>query len=172
MSPVVAALSADEAAAELPRLAAILADCVGRGASISFMAPFTRAEARDWWGEVIEAVRQGRAVLLAARLDGEMAGSVLLGLDLPPNQPHRGEVRKLIVHGAARRRGVAAALMRGLEDAARARGLTLLTLDTATGSDAERLYRGLGWTETGLVPGYAMWPDGGFCDATFFWKRL
>jgi GNAT superfamily N-acetyltransferase len=99
-------------------------------------------------------------------------GTVQVVLALPPNQLHRGEIAKLLVHRSARGRGVAAALMHEAEAHARAEGKTLLVLDTCRGSVAERLYERLGWTKVGVVPGYALYPDGGICDTTFFWKAL
>jgi GNAT superfamily N-acetyltransferase len=165
-------LSAAAAEAARPELAAILADCVAGGASVSFMWPFPVEAAHRWWGGVIDAVAGARTILFGAARDGALVGTVQLGLDVPPNQRHRGDVRKLLVHRRARGRGVGAALMRALEQEARAQGLTLLTLDTATGSDAERLYRREGWTFTGIIPGYALWPDGRPCDTSIYWKGL
>jgi len=97
---------------------------------------------------------------------------VQIGLDVPPNQPHRGDVRKLLVHRRARGRGLASALMTRLEQEAKGRSLTLLTLDTVTGSPAERLYTKLGWTRSGIIPNYALFPDGTPCATTIFWKAL
>ncbi len=93
-------------------------------------------------------------------------------LALPPNQPHRGEIAKLLVHRAARKRGIAARLMDAAEAEARAEGKTLLVLDTVTGDAAERLYERLGWTRVGVIPGYALYPDGRPCATTVFWKRI
>jgi len=93
-------------------------------------------------------------------------------LALPPNQPHRAEIAKLLVHRSARRRGIAQLLMERAEAEARAEGKTLLVLDTVTGDDAERLYERLGWTRVGVIPGYALYPDGRPCDTTVFWKSL
>jgi GNAT superfamily N-acetyltransferase len=89
----------------------------------------------------------------------------------PENQPHRADLSKMLVHRHARRRGVGAALMRAAEEAARAAGKTLLVLDTASG-EAERLYERAGWTRVGVVPGFALWPDGRPCDTTYFYKRI
>ena len=93
-------------------------------------------------------------------------------LALPPNQPHRGEIAKLLVHRSARKRGIAQLLMEQAESEARAAGKTLLVLDTVTGDEAERLYTRLGWTRVGVIPGYALYPDGRPCDTTIFWKAL
>ena len=118
-------------------------------------------------------VEQGRRLLLAAFADGELVGTVQVILALPPNQPHRGEIAKLLVHRSARRRGIAQLLMERAEAEARAEGKTLLVLDTVTGDDnAERLYERLGWTRVGVIPGYALYPDGRPCDTTVFWKSL
>jgi GNAT superfamily N-acetyltransferase len=163
----------DDAAAKaaISELADVLADCVAGGASVSFMLPFSRDDAARYFEKVIASIARGETVLVAARLDGRIVGSVQLGLDMPPNQPHRGDIRKLLVHRSARNRGLGAALMARAEAEAKARSRTLLVLDTA-GSEAERLYARAGWQRAGVIPDYAMWPAGGFCDTTFFWKKL
>ena len=120
---------------------------------------------------MVASVTRDETVLVAAKLDGRIVGAVQLGLDMPPNQPHRGDIKKLLVHRAARKHGLGAALMDRAEREAKARGRSLLVLDTASG-DAERLYQRGGWQRVGVVPHYAMWPGGGFCDTTFFWKRI
>ena len=101
-----------------------------------------------------------------------LCGTVHLVLDMPENQPHRADVTKMLVHRRARRRGVATALMRAAEATARDCGRTLLVLDTVTGSDADRLYQRLGWQRVGAIPGYALFPRGGLCSATFFCRAL
>jgi ribosomal protein S18 acetylase RimI-like enzyme len=111
-------------------------------------------------------------VILAAFDGSTLVGTVQLILAVPPNQPHRGEIAKLLVHRSARRRGVAQRLMGRVEVEARAEGKTLLVLDTVTGDAAERLYEGLGWTTVGVIPGYALYPDGRPCDTTVFFKAL
>jgi len=169
--PEIVVLDAAAATAALPELAEVLADCVEGGASVSFMLPFTRADAEKFFEKVIASVARGETVLVAARCAGRIVGTVQLGLDMPPNQPHRGDIKKLLVHRAARNLGLGAALMTGAEEEARARGRTLLVLDTASG-EAERLYARTGWQRVGVVPDYAMWPAGGFCDTTFFWKKI
>ena len=165
-------LDADEAERERGRLAEILADCVNGGSSVSFMWPFTVEDAASWWGGAIEAVESGRTVLFGGYVAGSLVGTVQLSLDVPPNQLHRGDVRKLLVHRNARRQGVAAALMAALEKTARSRRLSLLTLDTGTGTPAERFYGEHGFVKTGIIPGYALNPDGSVCDTTIFWKSL
>ena len=164
-------LDAAAAKAAIGELADLLADCVEGGASVSFMLPYSRGDAEKYFEKVIASVARGETVLVAAKLDGRTVGAVQLGLDMPPNQPHRGDIRKLLVHRSARNHGLGAALMERAEQEAKARGRTLLVLDTA-GSEAERLYVRTGWQRVGVVPDYAMWPGGGFCDTTFFWKKL
>jgi GNAT superfamily N-acetyltransferase len=164
-------LDAAAAKAAIDELAGVLVDCIAGGASVSFMLPYSRDDAVQFFGTVIASIARGETVLVAAKRDGRIVGSVQLGLDMPPNQPHRGDIKKLLVHRAARRHGIGAALMARAEDEARAHGRTLLVLDTASG-DAERLYQRGGWQRVGVVPDYAMWPGGGFCDTTFFWKKL
>jgi ribosomal protein S18 acetylase RimI-like enzyme len=154
------------------RLGEILVDCVEHGASVGFVSPFDHADADAYWRHVEQAVADGRCVLLVAALDGgAVVGTVQLDVDTLPNQRHRATVSKLLVHTSARRRGVGEALMEGVEQAAREAGRWLLTLDTAT-SDAERLYRRLGWTEAGAIPNYALNPDGTLTPTSFYWKEL
>ena len=111
-------------------------------------------------------------MLLAAFADGDLVGTVQVVLALPPNQPHRAEIAKLLVRRSARRRDIAQLLMAQAELEARAEGKTLLVLDTVTGDAAERLYERIGWTRVGVIPGDALYPDGRPCDTTVFWKAL
>ncbi len=157
---------------QLDGLARVLEDCVAGGASVSYMAPFSHEDARGVFEAFATEVEQGRRLLLAAFAGGEVVGTVQVILAVPPNQPHRAEIAKLLVHRSARRRGVAERLMERAEAEARAEGKTLLVLDTVTGDAAERLYERLGWTRVGVIPGYALYPDGRPCDTTVFWKSL
>ena len=157
---------------QLDALAGVLVDCVAGGASVSYLWPFSHEQARGAFEAVAAEVEQGRRLLLAAFANGDLVGTVQVNLALPPNQPHRAEIAKLLVHRSARRRGIALLLMEGAEAEARAEGKTLLVLDTVTGDDAERLYERLGWTRVGVIPGYALYPDGRPCDTTIFWKSL
>jgi len=157
---------------ELDGLAAVLADCVEGGASVSYMAPFSHEQARAAFEGFAAEVDAGRRVLLAAFAGGELVGSVQVIFALPPNQPHRGEIAKLLVRRSARRRGIAQRLMEQAEAEARAEGKTLLVLDTVTGDPGERLYARLGWNRVGVLPGYALYPDGRPCDTTVFWKTV
>ena len=159
-------------AAHVPALAEILADAVAGGASVGFVWPFTLADARAWWGTFESEIAAGRIVLLGAFRDNALVGTVQLRLAAYPNARHRAEVAKLLVHRRARGLGVARALMARIEDEGRALGRTLLLLDTQTGSDAERLYRALGYQCTGVVPGHAALPDGRLMPTTFFWREI
>jgi GNAT superfamily N-acetyltransferase len=156
----------------LDGLAAVLADCVAGGASVSYLAPFSHEDARAAFAGFAADAASGRRVVLAAFVDGKVVGTVQMVHAVQPNQPHRGEIAKLLVHRSARRRGVAQLLMEQAESEARAEGKTLLVLDTVTGDDAERLYLRLGWTRVGVIPGYALYPDGRPCDTTVFWKNV
>ncbi|MEZ5926296.1 MAG: GNAT family N-acetyltransferase [Hyphomicrobiaceae bacterium] len=170
--PIVRTPDADAIRGILPALADILIDVVDGGAGVSFMAPLAHKEAIDFWSGVADDVAAGTKVLVVGEQDGHPAGTVILQLMWQPNQPHRGEVAKLLVHRQARRHGLARALMLRLEDEARARGRSLLVLDTVSGGAAERLYRSLGWVEVGRVPGYALLPYGEMSDTTFFYRVL
>ena len=167
-------LTADEARERIPELSAVLMDCVEGGASVSFMAPLTRERADAFWREVARGVAAGDRVLLVAEepAGGEIVGTVQVVFAIPENQPHRADIAKMLVRRSARRRGLGGVLMCAAEQAALAAGRTLLLLDTVTGSEAERLYQRLGWTRLGVVPDYALWPDGRSCATTFFYKRL
>jgi GNAT superfamily N-acetyltransferase len=153
-------------------LAAVLHDCVAGGASVSYMEPFSPDDARDAFAGFAAEAEEGRRLILAAFADGLLVGTVQVILTLAPNQPHRGEVAKLLVHRSARGRGIASRLMEHAEAAAHAEGKTLLVLDAVTDGDAARLYDRLGWTTVGVVPNFALYPDGRPCDTTYFWKAL
>ena len=167
-------LSPGEAREQIEALASVLIDCVEGGASVSFMLPLTQERANAFWQGVAEGVATGERILLAARdrSSGEIVGTVQVVLTQPENQPHRADIAKMLVHRKARKQGVGAALMRAAEDAARRAGKTVLVLDTVTGGDAERLYERVGWTRSGVIPNYALWPQGGFCDTTVFYKQI
>jgi len=158
--------------AALHQLAAVLVDCVEGGASVSFMSPYPPDEALAFFRKVVASVASGDTVLLAARLDGRIVGTVQLGLDTPPNQPHRADIRKMLVHRSARNRGIGAALMSRVEEEARRAGRWLLVLDTVPGENGHRVYARAGWTQSGIIPDYAMFPDGRLCDTAVMWKRL
>lgn len=155
-------------------LADVLLDCVEGGASVGFMLPLPRAKALAFWENALASAERGERILLVAEdVDSRtIVGTVQVVLTMPDNQPHRADIAKMQVHRRARRRGLGAALMRAAEEAAREAGRTLLVLDTVTGSDAERLYARLGWQRCGVIPGYALWPRGGLCSTTVFYRVL
>jgi len=165
-------VEAAEAREHLDGLAAVLVDCVEGGASVGYLAPFSQDDARRVYEEYLVEVERGRRVLLAAFTEGALVGTAQLVFAPHPNQPHRAEVARVLVHRSARRRGIAAGLMQRVESEALAAGRTLLVLDAVTGDDAERLYERLGWVKVGVIPGYALYPDGRPCDTTYFWKAL
>jgi GNAT superfamily N-acetyltransferase len=158
---------------EIQGLCDVLLDCVEGGASVSFMLPMSRAKAEAFWQSTSASVARGERVVLAAEdAAGAIVGTVQIILNQPENQPHRGDLAKMLVHRRARRRGVGAALLAAAEQSARSAGKTLLVLDTVTGSDAERLYARQGWQVCGQIPDYALWPDGRPCATTIFFKAL
>lgn len=154
-------------------LADVLIDCVEGGASVGFMLPLEHERAEAYWANMLDSASRGeRIVLVAEEQDSAtVVGTVQVILTAPQNQPHRGEIAKMLVHSRARRRGLAEALMRAAEAAAFEAGKTLLVLD-ASSADAQRLYQRLGWQRVGAIPGYALWPHGGFVDTTVFYKNL
>jgi len=165
-------LSRPVADSDLRGLASLLVDAVESGAAVSFLAPLTLERAEDWWRRII-AASDSRSIFLVAR-DGEaIVGSVQLHPASAPNQPHRAEIAKLLVHRQNRRMGLGAKLMQSIEDAARRAGFSLLTLDAKRGAAAEQLYRNMGWTLVGTIPRYALDTDGATPhDAVIYYKEL
>jgi len=157
-----------------PALADVLIDCVEGGASVSFMWPLPHHKALIFWQGVLDSARRGERLVLVAEdiASGAIVGTVQVVFAVPENQPHRADVAKMLVQRRVRRRGLGTALLQAAEAAAREAGRTLLVLDTVTDSDAERLYERLGWQRLGVIPGYALWPNGGLCDTTYFYKTL
>ena len=158
--------------AELAALTDVLIDCVEGGASVSFMLPLSHERALAFWQRVADGVVRQERALLVAEDEAGIVGTVQLVFDLPENQPHRADLAKMLVHRRGRKRGLGEALMRAAEQLGRDSGKSLLVLDTVTGGDAERLYARLGWQKSGVIPNYALWPQGGFCDTTYFYKAL
>jgi GNAT superfamily N-acetyltransferase len=132
----------------------------------------TREEADSFWRETIAGIPSGRTHFFAALAGGDVLGTVLMHPSFKTNQPHRADVAKLLVLRRARRAGVASRLMDALEARALLLGRTLLTLDTATGSGAEDFYRRRGYKSAGIIPGYALMPDGAPTGTTFYYKAL
>jgi GNAT superfamily N-acetyltransferase len=165
-------LNASDGVRYLSALADVLVDCVEGGASVSFMWPFPKSAAEEFFRKVIAGVEAGDRILLAAFDDSNLVGTVQIVTALPPNQPHRAEIAKLLVRRSARGKGAGQRLMEEVERQARGAGKTLLMLDTVTGGDAERLYERLNWVRLGVIPKFAMFPDGRWCDTTVFWKAL
>ena len=157
--------------AEIEGLADVLVDVVEGGASVSFMHPFTRDKAIAFWRGVAKGVAAGERAIVVAEDEHGICGTAQLILSLPENQPHRADLAKMLVHRRARRRGIGAAVLQAAEGIARELGKTLLVLDTAS-QDAERLYERGGWTKVGVIPDYALMPDGAFCDTIVYYRRL
>ena len=165
-------LDAKAAEAAIPALAEILRDSVANGASVGFMSWNTAADYERFWRDVAAGVGSSQVILLAARNDDGIVGTAQLHLIGKPNQPHRAEIAKVLVHSRARRQGIGEALMQRAEAIAREKGRDLLVLDTDEHGAARRLYNRLGWTEAGTIPRYALMPDGADCGSTFFYKSL
>lgn len=157
--------------AEIDGLADVLMDVVEGGASVSFMHPLTRDKAIAFWRGVAIGVETGDRAIVIAEDEHGICGTAQLILSLPENQPHRADLAKMLVHRRARRRGIGAAVLGAAEDVARQLGKTLLVLDTAS-NDAERLYERSGWIKVGVIPDYALMPDGAFCDTILYYRRL
>jgi ribosomal protein S18 acetylase RimI-like enzyme len=166
-STTISLFSAADTAGHVGELGALLHACVHDGASIGFVLPFAPEAGEQFWSsKVLPGVQAGGVLLLVARRGGRIAGSVQLDVDTPPNQPHRAEVRKLLVHPDFRRQGIAFALMAELERHAAQLGRSLLTLDTRSGDKAEPLYTSLGYATAGVIPGYCRDPFESRLDST------
>lgn len=167
----IARIARDPSEDDLRGLSALLLDAVDSNAGISFMPGLTQAEGEAWWRSLLTTM-PARAVVLVARDADGIAGTVQVQPSWAPNQPHRGDLAKLIVHRRRRGEGLAHALMAAAEREAVAEGLTLLVLDTCKGSAAEQLYTSMGWVRVGEIPDFALNPDGSMCATVFFYKRL
>ena len=152
-------------------LADLLLDAVDSNAGISFMSDLTREGAEAWWRSTL-AGASPRTVILTARDESGIVGTVQIQPAWAPNQPHRGDVAKMMVHRRARGRGIARALMKELERHAREEEFSLLLLDTVKDGAAETLYVSMGWTRVGEVPNFAMNPDGSWAATVFYYKEL
>lgn len=171
-SITVSRLTAPVTEDDIEGLARLLVSAVEAGAAVSFLDTLTIEAACEWWRRTIDAAHP-RAIFMVARSDGRLVGTVQLQPAWAPNQPHRGEIVKLLVDPASQNQGLGAALMRTIETAARDAGFRLLTLDAKAGGAADRLYRRLGWRVLGQIPDYALDPDGVTPHpAIFFFKPL
>lgn len=158
--------------ADIRALALLLIDAVESGAAVSFLAPLSLERAEAWWRETLGTAGD-RSIFIVARSAGTIVGSVQLHPAWAPNQPHRADVVKLLVHRDHRRAGIGAQLVRAIEAAASQAGFRLLTLDAKSGGDAERLYARMGWARAGRIPAYAVDTDGRTPhDTTLFFKHL
>jgi ribosomal protein S18 acetylase RimI-like enzyme len=154
------------------QLAELLVETVANGGSVSFMHPLAPEVAAAFWTRSLTAADAGERVVLGAVEDGTLLSTVTLLLDCPPNQPHRGEIAKMMTRVARRGQGIARALMIEAERIACERGRTLLTLDTAEDEGAGPFYEKLGFTRAGVIPDYALKPHGGLCGTIIYWKRI
>jgi ribosomal protein S18 acetylase RimI-like enzyme len=154
------------------QLSDLLIETVANGGSVSFMHPLEADVAAAFWTKSLTAADAGERVVLGAISEGQVVSTVTLLLDCPPNQPHRGEIAKMMTRVACRGRGLARSLMVEAERIACERGRTLLTLDTAEDEGAGPFYEKLGFTRAGVIPDYAYKPHGGLCGTIIYWKRI
>jgi GNAT superfamily N-acetyltransferase len=154
---------------DIPALAEVLLDAIDSGASVNFMSGFTRLQAEQFFSKCLSDPLR---VVITAVEAGKLEGTAQLIFDTPPNQPHRAELQKVLVHRRARQRGIGRALFAAVCDEARALGRTVLNFDTAVDGSGERLFLACGATKIGVIPRYALYPDGTFCDTSVFYKLL
>jgi ribosomal protein S18 acetylase RimI-like enzyme len=162
-------LNAAEARHRIPDLAHILHECVTKGASVGFMNPFGLDEATRFFSNVSDSVERGDAVLFVATETNRAVGTCQLWPVKKSNQPHRVDVAKLLVDPRFRKQGIGQMLLHAADAEIMRRGFKLATLDTARGT-AERLYERAGYQQAGIIPNFALWPDGGYCDTVLFYK--
>jgi ribosomal protein S18 acetylase RimI-like enzyme len=153
-------------------LSELLVETVASGGSVSFMHPLPLGVADAFWRDSLAAADRGERIVLGACDGDTLVATVTLLLSLPPNQPHRAEIAKMMTKLSHRHRGIASALMRAAEKLARERGRTLLVLDTAVDEGASRLYENLGFNLTGIIPDYALRPHGGLTGTMIYWKKI
>jgi GNAT superfamily N-acetyltransferase len=170
--PLIRALGLTEAERRLGELAALLVDAVESGASVNFMRGLTPEEAVAFWRGQLPGVSDGSRILITADAGGRIVGTAVVTCAPQPNQPHRADIGKMLVHSSPRRQGLGARLLAAAEAAARAAGRTLLVLDTESGSAGERLYTRSGWTKVGEIPNYSFDPDGRLRAASVFYKAI
>jgi GNAT superfamily N-acetyltransferase len=168
--PLISAVAPNEAARRLNELAALLVDAVESGASVNFLRGLTPDEAAGFWRGQLPGLADGSRILLATEADGRIVGTAVVTFAHQPNQPHRADITKMLVHSRLRRQGLGARLLAAAEAAARAAGRTLLVLDTESGSAGERLYAREGWVKVGEIPNYSLDPDGRLRAASVFYK--
>jgi acetyltransferase len=167
-------LKVDAVTTALPRLAEILVNAVAAGAGVSFLYPLSHKDAVAFWQNQIAGIQDGNTFLFVCEEErgGEIAGLVMLQKSWAPNQLHRADVAKLLVHSKFQRRGIASALMLEVERYAISLGLKLITFDAVAGGGAEKFYRTMGYTSVGIIPGYAYSGNGKLDDTMFFYKSL
>ncbi|MBR1161765.1 GNAT family N-acetyltransferase [Bradyrhizobium elkanii] len=162
----------EDAPAIRSTLSELLVETVAGGGSVSFMHPLSPDDADAFWQDSLGAAARGERIVLGAFTGNDLIGTVTLLLKLPPNQPHRAEIAKMMTRIAHRHRGVATELMRAAEELAITHGRTLLVLDTAEEDGAAPLYERLGFQLTGIIPDYALKPHGGLTGTMVYWKRI
>jgi len=171
MSPIrIAALS--DTVPVRAALSTMLIETVAHGGSVGFMHPLTEEDADQFWQGSLASAERGERIVFGAYDGEDLVGTVTLQLKLPPNQPHRAEIAKMMTRVSHRKRGIATALLRAAESRAREHGRTMLVLDTAVDGGASKLYEGLGFQLTGIIPDYALKPHGGLTATKIYWKRL
>lgn len=159
-------------ASDLPALVQLLIETVANGGSVSFMHPLKEEEALEFWKISLQHAASGKRMILGAFEDEKLAGTVTLLLDLPPNQPHRAEIAKMMTGKAFRGRGVARKLLEEAEKIALEKGRWLITLDTAEDEGAAGFYEKQGYQRTGRIPDFALKPHGGLTGTIIYWKKL
>jgi GNAT superfamily N-acetyltransferase len=157
------------AAEDLGRL---LLDAHAAGMALGLAAPLTPDRATAEWTATAAKLAPNDRVLLAARLEGRIVGTVQVVRASTENGRHRAEIVRFAVAGDMRGRGIGRLLLDAAVDRARTIGITLLWLTTHADTDSDRIYERLGWTRVGVIPGYAVRPDGALAANVFYYLDL
>ncbi|EJP98947.1 GNAT family N-acetyltransferase [Bacillus mycoides] len=152
---------------DIEELSELLKTVVNDEASIGFLPPLEQKEATNYWQTVLAP----EVILYVAKINNEVAGSIQLHLVTKPNGIHRAEICKLMTHPNFRRNGIGRLLMQKAEERAKQENRSLLVLDTREGDSSNRLYKSLGFQESGKIPGYAISPNGEL-DATVIYYKM
>lgn len=150
----------------LKELSELLIMVVEDGASIGFLPPMEKADAEKYW----ESVLSPEVILLVAKLNNQIVGSVQLQLSTKQNGSHRAEIAKLMTDPGYRRNGIGRLLMQKVEEIAKQQDRSLLVLDTREGDPSNHLYTSLGYTQAGRIPNYAQSENGELAATIFYYK--
>ncbi|MFB5087622.1 GNAT family N-acetyltransferase [Psychrobacillus sp. PGGUH221] len=152
----------------MEELSELLVQVVEDGASVGFLPPLQLPDAMDYWEDVLSP----NVILLVAKRNNRIVGSVQLHLCEKPNGVHRAEIAKLMTHPHYRRNGIGRSLMEKVEERAIKEGKSLLVLDTREGDPSNLLYTSLGYIPAGKIPNFAQSETGELQATIIYYKTI